>query len=870
MDMEHATEPYSAVFHFCDEHLLEAFLAKIPRSQLLEYVRANESLRNRHFPGFRLSSTVPTFRQILVAYRNEIVDRKNSKLANALCADWIRQQPLLASTALKYLGVQSANPADARSWIEEVQAQLRQPSCKDIVGKLVWTLAAQFSSEDIHIFVSIISYGVDQQCLRELIQYELAKSATDPANQKERIESDMQSARTKIENLEHLRAEVEVQLQSETAKAREVLEESVREDGVLVEALAEDDKTIQELTSRLDEIKSALLRSENARDARRKEKQKLSKAITRQRDDLSRTESTLEKRANEISDSIQQETSRMTELTKSLAQVAELMLAIQAKEKEVASTTSREPQIPGEKQTNLSSEPMAPTAPVTPEAVRPGESQNHISDFVGNNAVCYQGIQRTFRNAAVAFLRERLTQLFPADHIQRMKKTFGEEWDKAAQNASLSRDILGTRTIVRDEYDLLGTNHFYGLFERFYDKLFSTDAGQPANLPKPVKTRLLGNLKAIKDGRDPLSHPVEQEISFEEAHFLLYAAQEVLKWLGCSAQATELSALAAQLRDGEDKSTLVLRRVPSEDSIYLDFVGRNTLLQELMDCFANPDNKRCLLAGDGGKGKSAAAYRFVQCIPSLAKRFPLVVWLSAKTRKFRDRSTTSSESPDFSTAAEAIDRLLTEYGATAQDMEKSPADRKRLLFEYLDEFPAFIVADDIDTVLEDDEVVSLFTHEIPHTQSCVLITSRRAIPGLRSMIVPGFDPLEAEEFVKSRIRLYELNTALFTAAVIKEIAHITDGSPLYMDDLMRLAKIVDVKKAIKMWADKGGDEARKYALQREIEKLSQDARKILIAAAVTDDPVSFAELENVLELSEERLLAGLRPMQERNLRQPSS
>ena len=68
---------------------------------------------------------------------------------------------------------------------------------------------------------------------------------------------------------------------------------------------------------------------------------------------------------------------------------------------------------------------------------------------------------------------------------------------------------------------------------------------------------------------------------------------------------------------------------------------------------------------------------------------------------------------------EAIDRLLTEYGATAQDMEKSPADKKRLLLEYLDEFPAFIIADDIDTVLEDDEVVSLFTHEIPHTQSCV-------------------------------------------------------------------------------------------------------------------------------------------------------
>ena len=60
----------------------------------------------------------------------------------------------------------------------------------------------------------------------------------------------------------------------------------------------------------------------------------------------------------------------------------------------------------------------------------------------------------------VTFLRDRLARLFPEDHIQRMKKTFGEDWEKAAQNAKQSRESLGTTTVVRDEYDLLGTNHF--------------------------------------------------------------------------------------------------------------------------------------------------------------------------------------------------------------------------------------------------------------------------------------------------------------------------------------------------------------------------------------------------------------------------
>jgi|SRR5271169_5573948 len=108
------------------------------------------------------------------------------------------------------------------------------------------------------------------------------------------------------------------------------------------------------------------------------------------------------------------------------------------------------------------------------------------------------------------------------------------------------RQILGTTTVVRDEYDLLGTNHFFGIFERFYDKIFSAEAGQLASIPRPVKPRFLGNLKAIKDGRDPLSHPVEEEISPEEAHNLLYSCQEILKWLGCDAQAAELSVVIRQ------------------------------------------------------------------------------------------------------------------------------------------------------------------------------------------------------------------------------------------------------------------------------------------------------------------------------------
>jgi tetratricopeptide (TPR) repeat protein len=305
----------------------------------------------------------------------------------------------------------------------------------------------------------------------------------------------------------------------------------------------------------------------------------------------------------------------------------------------------------------------------------------------------------------------------------------------------------------------------------------------------------------------------------------------------------------------------VLRQLPPQDSIYMEFVGRAGLLDQIKNYFEQPDNRRCLLAGDGGKGKSAVAYRFAQTLADSPGRFQLIVWLSAKRRKFQDGKVVDINSPDFSSVDDAVNRLLTEYGAVADDFNKELAERKGLLLEYLNSYPAFIVGDDIDTLLEDSDVVSLFTHEIPHTQSAVLLTSRRDIPGIRSFVVKGFEKEEAERFIESRAHLYGLDHQQFNAPVISEIVRVTDGSPLYMDDLLRLTRILDVKRAVATWEERRGDEARKYALQREMERLSLDAKKVLVAAAVSDVPTSYDEIENILGFTEDRLLSSLSELQ---------
>src|SRR6266851_1246119 len=280
--MEDATAPYSAVYHFRDDDLLETFIAKIPRSQLVEYLRTNESLRNRYFRGFRISNTAPTTKQVLTSYKREIVDRNNSNLASSLCADWIRQQPVLAGAALKSLSIQSEDAADAHLWIKDVHSKLKLEHHEDTLRALVRALAKQFPTEDVHIFVSIISYGTNQEALRKLVEQELLNVANDPQMVKERIEGNIETAKTKIKDLEQLDSELECQLKTELVKARGALDAMLREDDELAARIVQDETLTQELTNQLEEIKANLLERKQGRDATENQKKKLSKTITRQ------------------------------------------------------------------------------------------------------------------------------------------------------------------------------------------------------------------------------------------------------------------------------------------------------------------------------------------------------------------------------------------------------------------------------------------------------------------------------------------------------------------------------------------------------------------------------------------------------------
>jgi len=485
-----------------------------------------------------------------------------------------------------------------------------------------------------------------------------------------------------------------------------------------------------------------------------------------------------------------------------------------------------------------------------------------------NLVVCYEGIQRIYRNAIVRFLRTKMHEAFPEAFEDKLRAPFQKEWDGVKQNALISRNTGELTASVSDDFDLLSVNHFFNLFDAYYDALLGASSGN-AEEKKRQKQTFLNWIKTIKNLRDPLSHPVEEDFSREDAFQILDCARRVLIRLNLVGDANQIKNLMDRLfitlMDIDAQTIPLEDRLPPRESIVVGFVGRDKELNELREWFFDPVSRRWALAGEGGKGKSALAYGFaVEVKLKAPKPFQAVLWLSAKKRRFLEGTTITIEDPDFSDLDSALSGLLTHYGWIEETDNPTESKRKRVL-ELLSEFPAFLVVDDIDSLeTENENVIEFFSLHVPQTRSKVLFTSRRTIFGMGGTTthVSGFTEDDTQKFILSRCQIMELDPAIFNKAVIQRIIKATEGSPLYIEDLLRLTAVVQsASEAIKLWEERGGNNARRYALGRECEKLTSPARKVLLAACIWPGPVSFAEIETVTGASRESITAAIQELQ---------
>ncbi len=493
-----------------------------------------------------------------------------------------------------------------------------------------------------------------------------------------------------------------------------------------------------------------------------------------------------------------------------------------------------------------------------------------------SNSICFEGICRVFRNAVVKHIRSVLRANYPDDWEGKISAPFRKEWEdirRSAETRRITGELDGSLT---DDADLLGVNHFYNLFELYFDDLFPETGQLCESELRQKKQALLGWARNIKNLRDPvLGHPAEADVSDEDAYVMLDSARRILESIDASAAETVAYLRDSVIRSAGTRGTDIFDKqrqleastLPSREIVAPHFVGRRTELEELNSWLNDPYSRVWLLAGDGGKGKTAVAYQFaIETLQEPPDNLEIVIWLSAKARRFVSGQAFDVENPNFEDLESALEWVLRAYGAPRIE-DKDLAAKEEECRTYLSQLPALIILDDVDTLEGQrlESTMSYFLYRNPAPKSKVLLTSRRIPLGMEHTQIKGFElgSTDGISFIKSRLKIYDLEPELFPNAVINDILQACDGSPLFVQDLLRLCMVGEhPRAAIEKWKSDGGEAARRYALEREFEMLSESAKKVLLSCALYEGPVSLPEIRVAADISEGGCHEALRELQD--------
>ena len=306
---------YNAVFHFTDPELFGVFMGDIPALELREHLKRSQSLRNRYFAGFRISKDLPSDHQIGMAFRKEIVDRSNGRLASSLCRLWIREHSGLSREALPALGVETKTPADANSWIEGVHQILERDGWEAKVKTAAHILADHFPDEQIQIFMSIIGYGKNQEHLRRVVVEELVRVAADPEVRRQRIREALETAKSQLEKLNTQKLELQEELDGQRQKVEIELDELNKEHNRLTSEAVEIEGSLGKLASDLKRIEAQRSGLQEVYQSSKKNIRAAERGISQRKDQLTSIQAGLAAKLQSAEEAINIQSSRVAELS---------------------------------------------------------------------------------------------------------------------------------------------------------------------------------------------------------------------------------------------------------------------------------------------------------------------------------------------------------------------------------------------------------------------------------------------------------------------------------------------------------------------------------------------------------------------------
>lgn len=314
--------------------------------------------------------------------------------------------------------------------------------------------------------------------------------------------------------------------------------------------------------------------------------------------------------------------------------------------------------------------------------------------------------------------------------------------------------------------------------------------------------------------------------------------------------------LIAELEGRQFKKMALLdHNLPDRNFICPHFVGRVEIIQKLWAWLSDEFQYAKVLAGEGGKGKTSIAYEFCQLIASTgAPLFYQIIWLTAKTKQFKAGVDDYIGTPEthYSDLESLLVSICEKTGSTDDELDDLSINQlKRITRQNLQSVPSFIVIDDVDsTELDEQKRIMETAREIGNGNSKILLTTRANVSysSDTAIEVPGLSGEEYDEYID------ELKSSMgfedISSRSVRKLAAASEGSPLFTESILRLCRVgYSIDNAIAEWEGKKGEAVRSAALRREIERLSPEARKVLLTISYIGS-CSLAELRLYTELEQ--------------------
>lgn len=307
--------------------------------------------------------------------------------------------------------------------------------------------------------------------------------------------------------------------------------------------------------------------------------------------------------------------------------------------------------------------------------------------------------------------------------------------------------------------------------------------------------------------------------------------------------------------------------LPDRALICSQFVGRRDDLGDLWAWLADDFSRVRLIAGEGGLGKTSLAYRFAEEVAARhVKPFEQVVWITAKKQQFIPVNDSHQEytRTDFWDANSLFVAIASAHGCVDSDLKGLDSrEIMKLAIASCSVFPSFIVVDDVDSLIPEDQQRALEFGMRTPSKTKMLLTTRVNFSYSPDNVLKlnGLATTEYLDYVLVVREKYGLQK--LKDSKIAQLREVTGGSPLFTDSLLRLERRgLMLDQAITQWKGEKGLEARKAALQREVQQLSREAKRTLYIVSHLRS-ASFVELSRVLDYTDQTLgdalqeLAGL-------------